>query len=66
MWGPSLPGGPVTKALAGTLIQGLSSSLCCREAEVAQAPPGGLSNTMEKASLRPRVAGAQLEWTLGW
>lgn len=67
-WGPSLPDGSLTKALAGTLIHGLSSSLCAAERQRWLRPHPGASVTLKKAFLRLVLGriGGQLEWTLGW
>lgn len=68
-WGPSFPDGSLTKALAGTLIQGLSSSLCVAERQRWLRPYLGASVTLKKAFLRLGFGGkveGQLEWALGW
>jgi hypothetical protein len=48
------------------LIRGLSSLPCAAEAEVAQAPPGGLGNTEEGFPEAGLAGQGQLEWTLSW
>lgn len=56
-WGPSFPDGSLTKALAGTLAQRLSSSLCAAERQRWLRPHLGASVTLKKAFLRLGFAG---------